>query len=117
MSKKEEQNLELELLKAQLETLKAQVGHKKDAQQEYQERLARYEANKEYREKLKADIERRRMEIWQANPRLKSDEVAVIEGLERRSKQAQAAGDLNAKAKFDHAIKMKLKEVAEDITR
>jgi hypothetical protein len=118
MSKEQKSNqeLQIEVLTAKLENLSSKVTKAKTSEEEFQERLAKYEASKPKRDALKADIEKRRMEIWSQNPKMKQEEVILMESWERRAKSIEAT-DPEFAGKLKGQMKAKVKEVNEDMNR
>lgn len=118
MAAKETQvkDLQVELLNEKLKNLEAQVTKPKTTEEQFQERVARYESKQAERDELKAKIEQRKMQIWQENPRMRSDEVQLIESWERRAKEIEASNPEFAK-RLRYEIKRKIKEVNEDLNR
>lgn len=120
MSKKEKSQeveaLEVQLLLEKIKNLEAKVTKPKTSDEEFQERLAKYESSKEQREQLKAEIEKRRMEIWSVNPKMRQDEVILMEAWERRAKAVKSS-DPNFAIQLENQMKRKVKEVNEDYNR
>jgi hypothetical protein len=120
MSKKEAQgqepSLEMQLLMEKVKNLESKVTKPQTSDEEYQERLAKYEVSKGQREELKAQIESRKMEIWQQNPKMRQDEVILMEAWERRAKSIEATNPDFAK-QLKHQMKLKVKEVNEAYDR
>lgn len=113
---KEERNIELELLREQMKNLQAQVQKPKSSEEAFQERLAKYESKVQEREELRQQIEKRRMEIWAQNPRMRQDEVLLIEAWERRIKQTEKSNPGFAQQLKAH-MKIKIDEVNKDPNR
>lgn len=114
MSKeKTNRDLELELLQEKLKNLEQRVTKPKNSQEEYEERLAKYDANKDKREALKQVINQRRMELQQQNPKAKWAEIEIIEAWERRSEELKATDPAGSQM-FKNQIKRKLKEINSD---
>lgn len=103
-----EKNLEVELLKQKLKNLEQLLVQPKNAQEEYQERVAKYEAEQGKRDKMKKEIEKNRMELWAQNPRARQDEIVVLEAWIRK---AATTTDPEYKARLEQAIKAKFKEI------
>lgn len=116
VTKESNQDLEMQLMREKLKNLESQLTKPKTSEEQFQERLARYEANKEKREAQKLEIEKRKMQIWQANPRMRQDEVMLIESWERRIEETKESNPHFA-SMLKHRIKEKIKEVNEDIFR
>lgn len=110
------QELEIELLKEQLKNLSSQVSKPKTSEEEFQERVAKYEAKQAERDSLKQEIEKRKMEIWAANPKMRQEEVILMESWERRAKAIEKSNP-NFAAQLRNQMKLKVKEVNEDTFR
>lgn len=119
MAKQQEQNTELELLKAKLELLEGKVTKHKTSEEEFHARVAKYEASKEQREALKAQIEKRRLEIMQL-PELmgkaRLDEVILLEAWERRAKDIESTNPSFAE-RLRYEFKKKVRDIQKDPMR
>lgn len=116
MKKQDEQSLEMQLLLEKIKNLESKVTKPKTSEEDYQERVNKYEAGQEARDKLKAEIEARRMQIWQENPKMRQDEVILMEAWERRAK-AVAETNPGFAAQLKAQMKLKIKEVNEAYDR
>jgi len=116
MAKQENRDLELELLKAKLELVEGKVTKPKTSEEEFQERLAKYEASKPAREELTAKIEARRMELMYKHPKARIDEIIVLEAWERRIEQTKKS-DANFSNRLKYEYQRKINEINTDYTR
>jgi hypothetical protein len=109
-TKKNDRDLELELLKAEMELLKGKVTKPKNSEEEFLERVARYEANKEAREIMQKEIEQRRMELQQQLQKARYSEIVTLEAWDRRAKDVEKANPGYA-TRLRNEYKMKVREI------
>lgn len=116
MSKQETRNVEMELLQEKLKNLEAKVTKPKTTEEEFQERVAKYESSKAMRDEEKAKIEKRQMELWQQHPKAKQHEIVLFEAWERRANQVEKSNPEFA-SKLRRNMKRKVKEINEAYDR
>lgn len=110
------QELEIELLKAKLENLAGKISKPQNSEEAFQARVDAYEAKQAEREQLMQQIEKRRMQIWTENPKMRQDEVLLVEAWERRIKETESKNPHFAQM-LRLRIKEKIKEVNQDLFR
>lgn len=109
---KQERNLEVELLNEKLKNLEAQIKKPQNSEEAFQARVDQYEAGAAKREVLRQEIEKRRMEIWQQNPKMRQDEVLLIESWERRIKETE-----NKNPHFAQMLKFRITEKIKEVNK
>lgn len=109
-------DLQLELLLEKIKSLENNQKKPQTADEAFQARVQKYESSQAERDKLKQEIEKRKMELWSQNPRMRQDEVILIEAWERRAKSVESSNPDFAK-RLRYEIRMKIKEVSEDSNR
>lgn len=113
---KDTEALQIELLNEKIKNLQAQVTKPKTSEEMYQERLSKYETARENREKLKHEIDKRKLELWSKYPKMRSDEIMLIEAWERRAESLKDTNPHFAQ-QLQYRIREKIKEVNSDPTR
>lgn len=113
------QDLQIELLKAQLENLSAKMSKPQTQEEAFHLRQEQYEAKAEYRELLKKKIEQRRMEIMMRPDlmgKARMDEVILLESWERRAEDLKEKNPHFA-AFLKGQFERKLKDIKQDTLR
>lgn len=111
-SKQSVAELELELLKEKIKSLEAARPSQDKKESEYIQRLEKYNSTKDQRDAKKSEIESKKMQLMNKNPKLRMDEASVIVGLQVRAEQFEEGSP--DRLKIEDYIKSKIKFAAED---
>jgi uncharacterized protein (DUF342 family) len=113
------QDLQIELLKSQVENLTSKIVKPKNSEEEYQERVTKYESKQAERDVLLVKIEQRRMEIMmmpELMGKARMDEAILLESFERRALNIQKTNP-NFAVVLQNAFKRKIRDIQKDTNR
>lgn len=113
------QDLQIELLKAQLENLNNKVSKPQTTEEMYQARCDRYDALESKRNELRASIDKRRMEIMlmpELLGKARMDEVILLESWERRAASLEKSNPAFSDY-LKGMFKRKLRDIKQDSLR
>ena len=113
------QELQIELLKAQIENLSQKVTKPQTSEEAYQRRVEQYDAMEAKRNELRAQIDKRRMEIMlmpELMGKARMDEVILLESWERRAKLVEKSNP-HFSAFLRNQYQRKIRDIKNDVLR
>lgn len=119
MAKESNEQLQIELLKAQVENLIGKITKPKNTEEEFAERCAKYDAKQAERNELKRQIDQRRLELMmlpELMGKARMDEVILLESWERRAKSIEKSNPSFA-IQLMNQYKRKMREIKNDSMR